>query len=175
MGGVTTVAEILQSMMGKPSILTADGRCAICGRYPSGLVGVERHHIVRRSAGRMFVEGRELKKPVVMVCGFGNNLRDSNGRMLCHGAAHHGHLHFRWHEVEQTKNEYVRNPVPFLGYWEYLMTKEPCEYQEALSRKGWKRLRVCAPEQTFGDGRPKFMKEAEAERNEVRRGLMLGE
>lgn len=175
MSGVTTVAEILQPMMGKPSILTSDGRCALCGRFPDWFVRVERHHIVRRSAGRMFFEGRELRKPEIMVCGLGNNLHDADGRMLCHGAIHHGYIHFRWHVTHQSASELVNCPIPFLGYWEVLRVEEPCDYQTALGMDGWKRLEVARPKEVcFGDGTPKepeFMRRARAERDAERRGI----
>ena len=85
-------------------------RCAVCGRaYP-----LERHHIVKRSAGVLSgPDGRPLPKPTVTLCGFGNNLMDADGRVYCHGAAHHGMLHFR---NNGGRMEYLRtDPMPYLA------------------------------------------------------------
>ena len=79
-----------------------------------------------------------------MLCGSGN----ASG---CHGKAHQGRLHFRyvkqpWHEGwkplrPQTFGYYDGEPSRG-GHWEYLETKEPCKYQEALKIDGWKPLRT---------------------------------
>lgn len=75
MAKVTTLPAILQPLMGKPSIKAT--RCVVCGcTYP-----LNNHHIVRRSAGKMYVNGVELDKPVITLCGSGN----ASG---CHGLAH---------------------------------------------------------------------------------------
>ena len=52
--------------------------------------------------------------PVLSLCGFGN-------QSGCHGLAHEYRLHFR-----------------FTGRWEYLKTKKPTKYQNALESKGWR-------------------------------------
>lgn len=118
MAKVTTLPLLYHPLMGKPSITLP--RCAVCGRaYP-----LEQHHIVRRSAGKFFRDGREIKKPTVTLCGFGNNLSDADGREYCHGLAHHRRLHFRWNDG-----------------WEYLLTAEPCDYLHALDMDGWKAVR----------------------------------
>lgn len=92
------------------------GYCAICERaYP-----LEKHHMVPRSAGELYRDGKKLKKPVIQLCGFGNNLQDSDGRNFCHGLAHHKRLHFRNN-----------------GRLEYLITDHPVKYQEALEMAGW--------------------------------------
>ena len=117
MAKVTTLPAIYQPMMGKPSVKTC--RCAVCGRtFP-----LEQHHVVFRSAGKMFVGCREIEKPTITLCGFGNNLQDANGRDYCHGLAHHRRLHFRWNDG-----------------WEYLRTDEPCDYLHALDMDGWRSL-----------------------------------
>lgn len=121
MAKVDTLPEIYRPMMGKPSIRWTC--CAICGRtYP-----LNKHHIVRRSAGKMFDEdGREIEKPTITLCGFGNNLKDADGREYCHGLAHHNRLHFRWNED--------------VNWWEYLITEEPVKYSKALEMEGWRML-----------------------------------
>ena len=73
MANVDTLPEILRPLMEGPSIETP--RCAVCGApWP-----LNRHHIVRRGAGKLFRDGREVPKPTVMLCGSGNG----SG---CHGA-----------------------------------------------------------------------------------------
>lgn len=121
----STLPEIYHPMMGKPSVKLP--YCPICGRHQP----LEQHHIVKRSAGKLFRQGVEVKKPTVTLCGFGNNLKDANGKPYCHGLAHHNRLHFRW----------ATNPDTFTcGHWEYLLTDEPVKYSQALDMKGWKKL-----------------------------------
>ena len=121
---VCTVSELDKAMMGKPSVKAE--HCLVCGRtWP-----LEQHHVVFRSAGEWVRNGHEVAKPTVTLCGFGNNLKDANGRYLCHGLAHHRRLHFRWVE-----GDYFAE-----GHWEYLVTKHPTKYQNALSMPGWERL-----------------------------------
>lgn len=116
---LSTLPEILRPLMDGPSVDTPC--CAICGRpHP-----LNRHHIVRRGAGRLYDDsGRELEKPTIMLCGFGNNLTDYRGRLYCHGLAHANRLHFRWCE----------------DHWEYAVFPEPIKYQDALKESGWKML-----------------------------------
>lgn len=113
----STLAPILWPLMELEDI--TPGFCAICGRqFPT-----EKHHIVRRSAGELLDEnGKKVPKPLIQLCGFGNNLKDADGRYFCHGLAHANMLHFR-------------NTG---GRLEYLITAEPCKYQEALQMQGWK-------------------------------------
>lgn len=92
--------------------------CAVCGRaYP-----LNRHHMVPRSAGKLYRDGVEIAKPTIVLCGNGNNLRDAWGRPLCHGLAHHHMLHFR------CRDEKV----------EYLFTDSPVDYLTALGLDGWR-------------------------------------
>lgn len=121
---VCTVDELQKPMMGKPSVKA--GYCLVCGRTEP----LEQHHVVFRSAGTWVRDGVELKKPTLTLCGFGNNLYDDHGRMLCHGAAHHRLLHFR----------FVQGGDPLTGHWEYLFTNEPTKYETALDLDGWRRL-----------------------------------
>ena len=68
MANVDTLPEILRPLMEGPSIETP--RCAVCGApWP-----LNRHHIVRRGAGKLFRDGREVPKPTVMLCGSGNGI-----------------------------------------------------------------------------------------------------
>lgn len=114
-----------QPMMGKPSMRMA--RCAVCGRtWP-----LEQHHVVFRSAGKMFVEGREIEKPTITLCGFGNNLQDADGREYCHGLAHHRRLYFRWVDDDA---------IACAGHWEYIRLDEACDYLTALRMDGWRPL-----------------------------------
>ena len=124
-----TVSELMRPMMGKPDIDNAWGFCCVCGRPAT-----DRHHIVKRSAGKLVVNGREVKKPTVRLCGMGN----ASG---CHGLAHQGMLHFRW--VEREANTF--NDGGFVvgeGHWEHLVTSEPTKYQDALRMRGWRRFRT---------------------------------
>ncbi len=114
-----------QPMMSKPSVRMA--RCAVCGRtWP-----LEQHHVVFRSAGKMFVEGREIEKPTITLCGFGNNLQDADGREYCHGLAHHRRLYFRWVDDDA---------IACAGHWEYIRLDEACDYLTALRMDGWRPL-----------------------------------
>lgn len=125
MAKVTTLPAMYQPMMGKPPVRMA--RCAVCGRtWP-----LEQHHVVFRSAGKMFVEGREIEKPTITLCGFGNNLQDADGREYCHGLAHHRRLYFRW--VDD-------GAIACAGHWEYIRLDEACDYLTALRMDGWRPL-----------------------------------
>ncbi len=111
-----TLALAYRPLMELGSVET--DRCAICGRaYP-----LERHHIVWRSQGKMFRDGREIPKPTIVLCGFGNNLKGPDGRFYCHGKAHHHMLHFR----------------NVGGELAYLLTEEPTDYMRALEMEGWR-------------------------------------
>lgn len=109
-----TLDELLVPLMHCQSIHL--NHCAICGRYSP----LNQHHIVRRSAGKLFDEaGKELEKPTITLCGFGNHLP------YCHGLAHHMRLHFRANKR---------------GKIEYLITREPMKYAKALSLDGWREV-----------------------------------
>lgn len=115
MANVDTLPEILRPLMEGPSIETP--RCAVCGAHWP----LNRHHIVRRGAGKLFRDGREVPKPTVMLCGSGN----ASG---CHGLAHANRLHFRWVGGDD-------------GHWERKLTPKACRYQDALAdESGWGRL-----------------------------------
>lgn len=137
MARVDTLPEILRPLMAAPSIRL--GRCAVCGR-PAPL---EQHHVVRRGAGTLWRHGVEVPKPTVTLCGFGNVLRDADGRFFCHGLAHHMRLHFRWVPVSAASRErFVTADMGGVGgHMEYLVTDEPCDYATALSMEGWRPLR----------------------------------
>lgn len=111
-----TLARCYWPLMELESIETET--CAICGRaYP-----LNQHHIVWRSWGKVYDEkGRPLPKPTITLCGKGNILRDADGRMYCHGAAHNRRLHFRNNG----------------GRLEYLFT-DPMRYMAAMEiEEGW--------------------------------------
>lgn len=131
----STLPEVYRPMMGKPSVTLP--HCAVCGR-PSPL---NRHHVVRRGAGALYDEGgREVDKPTVTLCGFGNNLADADGRLYCHGLAHANRLHFRWAEAERPRGASGRFEPERGGHWEFLITDEPTDYMTALDMEGWSRL-----------------------------------
>lgn len=111
-----TLPEELWPLLAVESIETEG--CAICGRWSP----IERHHIVWRSQGELFDEkGKPRPKPTITVCGFGNNLRDADGIVYCHGAIHHRMLHLRNHE----------------GRLQYLWTAYPTKYHIALTLPEW--------------------------------------
>lgn len=121
MARFTTLAPLFQPLMGKPSIELP--YCAICGRTSP----LNQHHIVRRGSGRMWDEqDRELQKPTITLCGFGNTLKGPNGIDYCHGLAHANRLHFKW-----VGNDYD-------GHWEYILLDIPLPYQIALKMDDWR-------------------------------------
>ena len=107
-----TLPAILHPLMECPSVET--DACAVCGRpYP-----LNRHHVVRRGAGKLFRNGKEVPKPTVVLCGMGN----TGG---CHGLAHQNRLHFR--NVD--------------GKLAWRIFNESISYQEALREEnGWSTL-----------------------------------
>ena len=107
--------------------------CAVCGAtWP-----LNRHHIVRRGAGKLFRFGAEVPKPTITLCGSGN----ASG---CHGLAHQNRLHFRWVPGETAGPGFGnlrRVEAGVGGHWEYLIADEPVDYLTALGMDGWTRLR----------------------------------
>lgn len=138
MARVTTLPAILVPLMDAPSIRLE--RCAVCGRYHP----LNQHHMVRRGAGKLYRAGIEVKKPTITLCGFGNNLRDADGRYYCHGLAHANMLHFRWVPEETVPGNfgnYGRMAGGIGGHPEYLLLDEPASYADALGMDGWRPLR----------------------------------
>lgn len=138
MARVTTLPAILVPLMDAPSIRLE--RCAVCGRYHP----LNQHHMVRRGAGKLYRAGIEVKKPTITLCGFGNNLRDADGRYYCHGLAHANMLHFRWVPEETVPGNfgnYGRMAGGIWGHLEYLLLDEPASYADALGMDGWRPLR----------------------------------
>lgn len=131
-----TLDRLYRPLMRSPSIRL--GHCAICGR-PAPL---EQHHMVFRSAGKLYRGGAEVPKPTITLCGFGNNLRDADGRYWCHGLAHHRMLHFRWVPSPPTFKRDNGNAQYGGGHLEYLRTDGPTSYEEALREGGWKKVRT---------------------------------
>ena len=127
MANENTLPRIWWPLMLSPSV-TLD-HCAICGRAAP----LNQHHMVRRSAGELCFDGKPAPKPTITLCGFGNNLRDADGRFYCHGLAHHGMLHFRWSQ---------RWTDDGFGCLEYLRTDEPTNYDAVLEMDGWRRVRT---------------------------------
>lgn len=123
---VCTVDAILLPMMGKPSIDNEAHACCVCGTPATN-----KHHIVKRSSGKLVRDGREVPKPTVRLCGAGN----ASG---CHGKAHDGMLHFRW--VESVRRDNRTGEVLVGGHWECIETDEPTKYQDALAMDGWRPL-----------------------------------
>ncbi|AKT48225.1 hypothetical protein ADJ70_03390 [Olsenella sp. oral taxon 807] len=112
MARVTTLEPLLWPLMEGPSVDA--GRCVVCGAaWP-----LNRHHVVRRGAGRLWRDGREVPKPTLTLCGMGN----ASG---CHALAHANRLHFRW-----------------VGRWEWVLLDEPTKYHVALSMDGWRPIDV---------------------------------
>jgi hypothetical protein len=124
MARVDTLPEILRPLMEGTSVEAPC--CAVCGRsWP-----LNRHHVVRRGAGRLYRDGIEVPKPTIMLCGSGN----ASG---CHGLAHQNRLHFRWVRASDGFNR----PRPQgSGHWEYLVCDVPTKYATALSMGGWRPL-----------------------------------
>lgn len=60
-----------------------DSRCFRCGRIVLDAASRNFHH--RRFAGRGGKDGAANR---ITLCGFGNNLSDADGRVLCHGWVH---------------------------------------------------------------------------------------
>lgn len=123
----TTLAKIWHPLMQAPSYIS--DRCFICGKRATN-----KHHMVKRSAGELYVDGRKLKKPEITLCGSG-----CTGH---HGMAHDSKLHFRWvPDILENKNgaftQFYR-----VGHLEYLITKHATKYQDAMQMDGWQRVRL---------------------------------
>jgi hypothetical protein len=124
-----TLPPIWHPLMDAPDI--TPGYCAVCGRTSP----TEKHHPVKRSAGKLFdPKGKERKKPVIELCGFGNNLRDQDGRAYCHGKAHHGLLYFRYRDGSV---EYLEVTEAWVRAWEAAHPLKRFGYLESLETEGW--------------------------------------
>lgn len=120
MARVTTLNKIYWPLMELESVDTPC--CAVCGRSRP----TELHHFVWRSWGNLYRDGILVQKPVIRLCGFGNNLRDADGIPYCHGRAHHRMLHFRNHG----------------GRLEYAEFDGPTSYLDALETGDWKPIEI---------------------------------
>ena len=125
MARVTTMAPMWWPLM--DGVTIKSDRCAVCGRSP-----VQMHHVVKRSAGKLYRNGVEVPKPLLPLCGLGN----SSG---CHGLAHQGMLHFRWVESDAGSEGWYLTHVHG-GHWECLRTDVPVKYLDALKMDGWRPL-----------------------------------
>ena len=122
---VDTLPEELRPLMDGCSVDTP--YCAVCGRtWP-----LNRHHVVRRGAGRLYRGGVEVPKPTITLCGSGN----TSG---CHGLAHQNRLHFRW---AKRRGGFGESTAYGSGHWEYILLDEPTKYYKALEMDGWRPLR----------------------------------
>ena len=130
------MSKLYWPLMRSPSIKL--DHCAVCGR-PAPL---EQHHMVFRSAGEMYVNGIRKPHPCISLCGFGNNLKDADGRYYCHGLAHHRMLHFRWIDAKPQLPDMNGGANFGTGHLEFLVTDEPTKYADALEMDGWKRIRT---------------------------------
>jgi len=121
MPGKTTLAKMYWPLMQIPPdvayAIENSPCCIVCGRREP----LNRHHIVPRSAGELYENGKKVRKVCAVLCGFGSNLKDADGRYYCHGRAHHRMLHFRNNG----------------GRMEMLETEEPTDYLSALEMDGW--------------------------------------
>lgn len=90
--------------------------CVVCGATSP----LNQHHVVRRGAGKMYLNGVEIRKPTLTLCGNGN----ASG---CHGKAHAQTLHFRWVQSSEPSGEgFVGKQVTVTaGHWESMETVEP--------------------------------------------------
>lgn len=80
----TTLPVIYHELMKAPSVKLP--YCAWCGKnYP-----LNQHHMVFRSAGNLFKNGKKVEKPTVTLCG--------SGSLGCHGKAHQRKLHFKYED-----------------------------------------------------------------------------
>jgi hypothetical protein len=70
------------STIGQLVLVRDDGRCFRCGRIITSAVPSNCHH--RLGGGH----GTDDPQNRITLCGFGNNLRDANGREWCHGWVH---------------------------------------------------------------------------------------
>lgn len=129
MANVTTLDAAFRPLMNAPTVKL--DRCAVCGRaWP-----LNEHHIVWRSWGNLYRDGKKVPKPTITLCGFGNDLHGigpDGGRVTyCHGKVHHHLGHLRW----------VPHPtIANAGHLEWLETEEPTKYQDALLMDGWRPL-----------------------------------
>lgn len=112
----TTLPPLFHDLMRVGNHLS--DRCVLCGKpYP-----LEKHHIVYRSQGELYENGVKLDKPLITLCGFGNNLP------YCHGLVHHKLIHFKA----------VKEGDDYELY--YLRTRKPTDYLTALEMGGWRKV-----------------------------------
>lgn len=127
MAKVDTLPEYLKPMMAGVSI--RKNHCVVCGKtYP-----LNQHHVVRRSAGKMYLHGKEVPKPTLTLCGSGN----TSG---CHGKAHAMQLHFRWVPQNALSSGLQSFGTFGAGHWEYLETEPMKEFEAQQIEDGWKPL-----------------------------------
>ena len=124
----TTLAPIFWPLLEFGEREYVSDHCLICGRANP----LNNHHIVRKSAGNIVLEnGEKVAKPLITLCGFGNHLRDADGRYYCHGKAHNGLLFFR---NNNGRLEYLDLTLPEFE----TVSSEEITYQKALTLNGWR-------------------------------------
>lgn len=118
MPGKSTMPMMWRDLMEAGDADNDERECCVCRALGMHVKAGDRHHMVPRSAGKLFDAGmRELPKPTVRLCGMGN----ASG---CHGRAHSGLLHFRFEG----------------GRLEFLLPPVPMDRLTALSMDGWRPL-----------------------------------
>lgn len=132
MADVTTLPEMYHSMMRGHSLDNIQGTCVICGKRANN-----RHHIVPRSAGELYLHGRKVKKPTALLCG--------SGTTGCHGLAHQKRLFFKYVPYQPKKSaEDIQKAIYYgkynSGHWEYLITDKPTDLLTALDMPGFKKI-----------------------------------
>lgn len=129
MAKVDTLPYYLRPLMEGDTVRTP--YCVVCGKSAP----LNQHHVVKRSAGKLYRNGVELPKPTLTLCGSGN----VSG---CHGDAHAGRLHFRWVTASVPIGE-VYSPHPVTtkgGHWEWIYTEPMKELKAQGLTEGWKPL-----------------------------------
>lgn len=77
---------------------------------------------------------------MIQLCGFGNNLRDADGRLNHHGAAEHHLLWFWWYDGADADIAPKAPPLAVFGMWLYRLADEPCDIDSAIRSDGWRIL-----------------------------------
>lgn len=104
-----TIDEVFLPMMGKPSITAP--YCVVCG---ASNVRLDQHHPVKRSAGKLVIDGREIKKPTLTLC------------RKCHDLLHaQGLLYFKWVDAgSMTDLAHAHMRFDHGGHYEFLLLTE---------------------------------------------------
>lgn len=131
MARVDTLPLYLRPLMDGATVRAC--RCVVCGASAP----LNQHHVVRRSAGKLYRHGMEVPKPTLTLCGSGN----ASG---CHGLAHAQMLHLRWVTSDEPIGtvQWQGSVTTKGGHWEYLRTAEPVkEFTAQQIADGWRPVR----------------------------------